>query len=67
MTIADILNYYQQAEVVEGNNAELLCSSGGIPLQYCRFISPQGIAYYLESEISDTGFLLLHNLFYNKS
>lgn len=59
-------------EVTKGNDAELLCTSGGVPLQYCRFISPQGIPYHLENETTDTGYFSpqilckthsLHNFF----
>lgn len=42
-------------EVTRGNDAELSCSTGGIPIQYCRFISPNGKAYHLENEHTETG------------
>lgn len=47
ITIAEVLRYDSVVEMDLGDSAELMCTSGGLPLEYCRYISPTGASYFI--------------------
>ncbi|KAK5640501.1 hypothetical protein RI129_011312 [Pyrocoelia pectoralis] len=47
--LSELLSAPVQVDVPSGQNANLICSSYGLPLKYCRFISPSSQAYYIKN------------------
>lgn len=41
--------FYADAEATENEEVELVCSTSGIPIEYCRFVDPAGQSYSLRN------------------
>ncbi|KAF5272924.1 hypothetical protein FQR65_LT04853 [Abscondita terminalis] len=59
LVISDVLHSYNSVEVDDGDGAQLLCTSDGLPFSYCEFIAPDGKAYFIKNQTSSTKYLFL--------
>ncbi|KAF5296026.1 hypothetical protein FQR65_LT10329 [Abscondita terminalis] len=52
--IAESLLFTTKVEASSGGNASIMCSSHGLPILYCRFISPNSVSYFIEDNKKQT-------------
>lgn len=53
VVIAEQLTFYQSIDAKKGHSVELMCKTG-LPIRFCRYISPSGESYHLSTEKSST-------------
>lgn len=43
------MTFYKKVDATEGHPLELMCKTG-LPIRFCRYISPNGDSYHLENK-----------------